>query len=323
VLERQRQGLVVAPTQDPTAGRMITLSTPSSPRQAVMPRLQAKSFAVPDDVRTMAKVRFETVGLDDATVGHCRFEPGWRWSTDMGPMVGVLSCPIRHLGYSVSGAIRIVMDDGQTLDVGPDSVFDIPPGHDKWVIGDEPWVTIEWGASGRALDAALNESGARSLATVLFTDIVDSTVRLQLIGDAAWHDLLSTHNARLREQLNMHRGREVKSTGDGLLAIFDSPTRAARCALAMTRTVRAVGLEIRAGLHTGEVELVGDDVRGIAVHTAARILALAGPGEVLVSSSTGGLLEGSGIELEDAGLHEMKGLSGMRQVFRLVVSPAP
>jgi len=288
-----------------------------------MPRLQAKSFAVPDDVRTRPKVRFETVGLDDATVGHCRFEPGWRWSTDMGPLVGVSSCPIRHLGYSVSGAVRVVMHDGQTLDVGADTVFDIPPGHDKWVIGDEPWITIEWGASGRALDAALNESGARSLATVLFTDIIDSTVRLQAIGDAAWHDLLSTHNARLREQLNVFRGREVKTTGDGLLAIFDSPTRAVRCAVEMTRSVRAIGLEIRVGLHTGEVELVGDDVRGIAVHTAARILALAGPGEVLVSSSTSGLLEGSGIALEDAGLHEMKGLAGLRQLFRLVAPARP
>lgn len=288
-----------------------------------MPRLQAKSFAAPDDVRTMPKVRFETVGLDDATVGHCVFEPGWRWSTGMGPLVGSASCPIRHLGYSISGAVRVVMDDGQTLDIGPDAVFDIPPGHDKWVVGNEPWVTIEWGASGRALDAALQEAGARSLATVLFTDIVDSTALLQAIGDAGWRDLLATHNARLREQLNVYRGREVKTTGDGLLAIFDSPTRAVRCAVEMTRSVRAIGLEIRAGLHTGEIELVGDDVRGIAAHTAARILGLAGPGDVLVSSTTSGLIEGSGIELEDAGVHELKGLPGLRQVFRLVVPPTP
>jgi class 3 adenylate cyclase len=288
-----------------------------------MPRLQAKSFAAPDDVRTMPKVRFETVGLDDATVGHCTFEPGWRWSTGMGPLVGSASCSIRHLGYSMSGTMHVVMDDGQTLDIGPDTVFDIPPGHDKWVVGDEPWVTIEWGASGRAFRAALQETGARSLATVLFTDIVDSTVRLQAVGDAAWRDLLAAHNARLREQLNVHRGREVKTTGDGLLAVFDSPTHAVRCALDMTVSVRAIGLEIRVGIHTGEIELVGDDVRGIAVHTAARIVALAGPGEVLVSSTTGALLEGSGIELEDAGIHELKGLSGPRQVFRLVVPPRP
>ena len=288
-----------------------------------MPRLQAKSFAAPDDVRTMTKVRFETVGLDDATVGHCRFEPGWRWSTDMGPVIGVSSCPIRHLGYAVSGAMRVVMDDGQTLDIGPDTVFDIPPGHDKWVMGDEPWVTIEWGASGRALSAALNERGDRSLATVLFTDIVDSTARLQLVGDAAWRDLLAAHNALLREQLNVSRGREVKTTGDGLLAIFDSPTRAALCAVAMTRSVRALGLEVRVGVHTGEIELVGDDVRGITVHTAARVLALARPSEVLVSSTTAGLLEGSGLVLQDAGVHELKGLPGSRQLFRLVVSQEP
>jgi class 3 adenylate cyclase len=284
-----------------------------------MPRLQAKSFATPDDVRTLPKVRFETVGLDDATVGHCSFDAGWRWSTDVGPMVGTTSCPIRHLGYAMSGTMRVVMDDGQTLDIGPGTVFDIPPGHDKWVVGDEPWVTLEWGASGRALGAALNETGPRTLATVVFTDIVDSTSRLGQVGDSRWRDLLATHNARLREALNAHRGREVKTTGDGFLAVFDSPTRAVQCAAEMTRSARAIDLEIRVGVHTGEIELVGDDVGGIAVHVAARVLALAGPNEVLVSSTTSGLLEGSGLILEDAGSHELKGLPGARQVFRLVV----
>jgi len=287
-----------------------------------MPRLQAKSFAAPDDVRTMPKVRFETVGLDDAIVGHCTFEPGWRWSTEIGPLMGSASCPIRHLGYSMSGAVHVVMDDGQTLDIGADTVFDIPPGHDKWVTGDEPWVTIEWGASGRALGTALDEASSRSLATVMFTDIVDSTAKVEQLGDAAWRDLLAAHNARLREQLNIYRGREVKTTGDGVLAIFDSPTRAVQCAAAMTRSTRAIGIEIRVGVHTGEIELVGDDVRGIAVHTAARVLALAGANEVLVSATTSGLLEGSGMVLEDAGVHEMKGISGARQVYRLVIQPA-
>ena len=191
-----------------------------------MPRLQAKSFAASDDIQMMPKVRFVTVALDDATVGHCYFEPGWRWSTDMGPLFGATSCPIRHLGYSMSGLLHVVMDDGQPLDVGPDSVFDIPPGHDKWVVGDEPWIAIEWGASSRAARAVMDDGGARSLATLLFTDIVDSTATLQRLGDAAWHDLLAAHNARLREQLNVFRGREVKTTGDGVLAIFDSPARA-------------------------------------------------------------------------------------------------
>jgi class 3 adenylate cyclase len=290
---------------------------------AGLPRLQARSFATPDEVRTAHRVRFETVGLEDATVGYCTFEPGWRWSTDIGPLMGATSCPIRHLGYSMSGTVRVVMDDGQMLDIGPHTVFDIPPGHDQWVIGDEPWVAVEWGASGRALGAALNEAGTRSLLTVLFTDIVDSTARLQAVGDAAWRDLLAAHNARLREQLNIFRGREVKTTGDGLLAVFDSPTRGAQCAVEIIRSVQTIGLEIRAGLHTGEVELVGDDVRGIAVHTAARILALTAPSEVLVSSTTAGLLEGSGLVLEDAGVHELKGLAGTRQVFRLVVPHPP
>ena len=283
-----------------------------------MPRLQAKNFANPDDVRTMPKMRVEMVGLDDVSVGHCSFEPGWRWSTDMGPMLGTQSCPMRHLGYTISGAMQVVMDDGQQLEIQPGTVFEIPPGHDKWVLGDEPWVCIEWGASARAMDAVAESGGQRALATVVFTDIVESTTTLERIGDKAWQTLLLAHDARLREELNVYRGREVKTTGDGFLAIFDSATRAVRCAAAMTRSARSLDLHIRVGVHTGEVEFSGGDARGIAVHAAARILALAGPDEVLVSSTTSELLEGSGLVLEDAGTHELKGLSGKRQVFRLV-----
>ena len=282
-----------------------------------MPRLQAKSFARPDDIRTMPLVRVETVALDEASVGHCRFEPGWRWSENMGPMLGTTSCPMRHLGYTVSGSIHVVMDDGQALDIGPDEVFDIPPGHDKWVVGDEAWVTIEWGGTGRAMREAMRDTPGRMLATVVFTDIVASTTRLNEVGDARWRDLLTAHNARLREQLNVYRGREVNTTGDGFLALFDSPTRAVRCATAMVEVSHAVGVEIRAAVHTGEVELIGDDVRGIAVHVAARILALAGADEVIVTATTAELLEGSGIALTDAGAHELKGLSGARRVWRV------
>ncbi len=282
-----------------------------------MPRLQAKGFGAADDVRVMPLVRVETVSLDDATVGHCRFDPGWRWSADMGPLLGTTSCPMRHLGYTMSGAIHVAMDDGQALDIGPGEVFDVPPGHDKWVVGDEPWVTIEWGGSGRAMLAALHDSPGRMLATVVFTDIVDSTARVHELGDGAWRDLLSTHNGRLREELNAFRGREVKTTGDGLLAVFDSPTRAVRCAASMVDASRAMGVSIRVGVHTGEVELVGDDVRGIAVHVAARVLALAGADQVWLTTTTAELVEGSGFQLEDAGSHELKGLSGVRQLWRV------
>jgi class 3 adenylate cyclase len=286
-----------------------------------MPRLQAKSFAQPDDVRAMPKVRIETVTLDESTVGHCSFAAGWRWSTDLQPVVGTPSCLIRHLGYVISGSLRVEMDSGETLDIGSNTVFEIPPGHDKWVLGDEPWTVVEWGASSRAMAVALNETAERSLATVMFTDIVDSTATLERVGDAAWHDLLIAHNELLRDELNIFRGREMKTTGDGFLAVFDSATRAVRCAAAMTRSTQAMALPIRVGLHTGEVEFVGGDVRGIAVHAAARVMALAGPNEVMVSSTTSGLLEGSDLVLVDAGLHELKGLSGARQVFRLGASP--
>jgi len=286
-----------------------------------MSRLQAKSFAQPDQVRSMPGVRIETVGLDEATIGHCSFDPGWRWSTDLGPMVGTPSCPIRHVGYTMSGRLRVVMDDSETLDIGPNEVFEIPAGHDKWVIGDEAWVAVEWGASSRAMVVAMHETSERSLATVMFTDIVDSTATLERIGDNAWHDLLVAHNSLLRDELNVFRGREMKTTGDGFLAVFDSATRAVRCAAAMIRSMQAINLSIRIGLHTGEVEFVGGDVRGIAVHAAARVMALAGPNEVMVSSTTSGLIEGSDLVLEDAGRHELKGLSGVRQVFRLQDSP--
>lgn len=288
-----------------------------------MPRLLAKSFAAADDVRTMPNARFETVGLDESVVGHCTFDPGWRWSVDVAPMMGTTSCPIRHLGYSMSGLVHVEMDDGRTLDIGPGMVFDIPPGHDQWVIGDEPWVSIEWGASGRALDEALQDGGARSLATVVFTDIADSTATLQRIGDGAWRDLLQAHFARIREQLNVYRGREVKTTGDGVLAVFDSPTRAVRCGLAMVASTQSIGVEIRVGVHTGEIEFVGDDVRGIAVHTAARVLGVADRNEVLVSGTTAGLLEGAGLVVEDAGVHELKGLTGARRLHRVVGDQGP
>ena len=138
------------------------------------------------------------------------------------------------------------------------------------------------------------------------------------MGDWAWRELLATHNARLREQLNTFRGRLVKSTGDGILAVFDSPNRAVRAAAAMSSAARAIDLPIRIGVHTGEVELVGEDIRGLAVHAAARVMALGGADDVMVSSTTHDLLEGSNLTLEDAGTHELKGLPGARQVYRLV-----
>jgi class 3 adenylate cyclase len=281
-----------------------------------MPRLHYKSFAAPDEVRPFPHGHAEVVRLDESVIGRAVYEPGWRWSTAMPAIAGTATCQLHHLGYSISGAIHVVTDDGQAIDIPADSVYEIPPGHDAWVVGDDPWVTVEW-TSARSFGLSPDRPGEGVVVTVLFTDIVDSTATLQRMGDAAWRDLLMIHNTRLRDELNVFRGREVKTTGDGFLAVFDSATRAVRCGAAMALTARNMGLPIRVGVHTGEVEFVGSDARGLAVHAAARVMSVGGPNEVLVSSTTYDLLEGSGLNLEEAGTHEMKGLPGARRVFRL------
>jgi class 3 adenylate cyclase len=150
----------------------------------------------------------------------------------------------------------------------------------------------------------------RVLATVLFTDIVDSTRRAAEMGDRDWHALLDAHDAVVRSQLARFRGREVNTSGDGFLAMFDGPQRAIRCAIAIRDAVKALGIEVRAGLHTGECEVRGDDIGGIAVHIGARVSALAGPNDVLVSSTLRDLVIGSGLEFEERGSYELKGVPG-------------
>jgi pimeloyl-ACP methyl ester carboxylesterase len=157
----------------------------------------------------------------------------------------------------------------------------------------------------------------RVLATVLFTDIVGATARAAELGDRAWRDLLERHNAVVRRELERGRGREVDTAGDGFLATFDGPARAIRSAHAIAERVQTLALDIRSGLHTGEVELVGDHMRGIAVHIGARTAALAGPGEVLVTSTVKDLVAGSGIEFEDRGVRALKGVPGEWRVFRV------
>jgi len=155
----------------------------------------------------------------------------------------------------------------------------------------------------------------RILATVLFTDIVGSTERAAALGDHAWRTLLDTHHEIVRRELERHRGREIQFIGDGLLATFDGPARAIRCACAIADAVRVLGIEIRAGLHTGEIELAGNDVRGIAVHIGSRVAAEAGAGEVLVSSTVKDLVAGSGIRFADRDFHALKGVPGEWRLF--------
>ncbi|QOZ23340.1 adenylate/guanylate cyclase domain-containing protein [Bradyrhizobium sp. CCBAU 51753] len=155
----------------------------------------------------------------------------------------------------------------------------------------------------------------RVLATVLFTDIVASTEKAAALGDHRWRDLLDTHHAAIRRVLSRFRGREIKTTGDGVLATFDGPARGVRCACAIADETRSLGIEVRAGLHTGECEMIGDDIGGIAVHIGARVAALAGAGEVLVSGTVKDLVAGSGLRFGDRGNQSLKGVPGDWRVF--------
>ena len=158
----------------------------------------------------------------------------------------------------------------------------------------------------------------RVLATVLFTDIVGSTDHAVRIGDLRWHDLVDAHNALVQTQILQFRGRPIRSTGDGYLATFDGPARGVRCARAIAEAVQALGIRIRAGLHTGEIELIGEDIGGVAVHTAARVAAAADSDEVLVSHTVKDLVAGSGLRFRDRGEHTLKGVPGKWTLFGLV-----
>ena len=190
---------------------------------------------------------------------------------------------------------------------------ELPGGNmHHWV---EPWRTsfqeIAEFLTGQQADVADD----RVLATVLFTDIVDSTRRAAEMGDRDWRALLDAHDAIVRVQLNRFRGREVSTAGGSFLATFDGPQRAIRCAMAIRGAVQALDIEVRAGLHTGECEVRGDDIGGIAVHIGVRVSALAGPNDVLVSSTLRDLVIGSGLEFEDRGAHQLKGVPGEWHLF--------
>ena len=281
-----------------------------------MARLQAKPFSAPDQLRTFANGSAQILDLGDVVVGRLVWEPGWRWSKDVQPIAGTELCEYHHIGVTVSGTLHVVMRDGSELDIGPDTAYEIPAGHDAWVVGDEPQITFDF-AGMRTFGVPPDEAGERVLATILFTDVVESTATAERMGDTRWRKVLADQADRVRFQLAAHRGREVKDTGDGFLAIFDGTARAVRCAAAIRASVAELGIQIRAGIHTGEVEVVPNDVRGVAVHVAARIMALADPGEILVSGTTHDLLAGSSISFEDRGSHELKGLTGVRSVYAL------
>ncbi len=285
-----------------------------------MARRVPKNLRTPDESVRLPGVEEDLVFVGEEVVARIVQYPGWRWSTDMRSIAGGAWCESHHIGVMISGRQGALMRDGTVLEFGPDDVYDIPPDHDGYTVGDEPCVMIEWsgprtwaGRGSRFLD--------RSLATLLVSDIVESTSRLAEIGDAAWRELLGRHVARCRAALAEFRGTEVDLAGDGLLATFEGPARALRCAVVIRQGALADGLEVRSGVHVGEVEVVGDRVRGLAVHEAARIAAAARPGEILTSQTTRDLASGTGLAFEDRGLHELKGIAEARRLFSLSQEP--
>ena len=281
-----------------------------------MPHLQRKGFSQADQARTFPNGKIDVVQLGEVAVGRFLLQPGWRWSKDVAPIAGTRSCQHRHLGYTISGSLHVRMDDGSELVIRAGDAYEIPPGHDGWVEGDEAWDSVEF-TSARTFAVSPEELGERTLATILFSDIVDSTAMLARLGDHAWAELLQEHNLRIRAAIDQFRGREMATLGDGFLALFDGPARAVRAAAVMDQAVADLGLRLRVGIHTGELEIVGGQARGVAVHMAARVAAVAGAGEVLISATTHDLLDGSGMSFELRGEHELKGLSGKRPLFVL------
>jgi class 3 adenylate cyclase len=202
----------------------------------------------------------------------------------------------------------------EVADLIPGARYVEYPGRDtySWLV--EPWLDglEEFLTGGRSADGS-----DRVLATVMFTDIVGSTEHASRLGDGQWRKLLKEHNDIVRDSLDRWRGTEIKSTGDGFLATFDGPARAVRCAREIVEGVTPLGLDVRTGLHTGECELVGDDVAGMAVHIGARVMAAAEPGEVLTSSTVKDLVVGSELQFEDRGSHELKGVPDEWRLYAL------
>jgi class 3 adenylate cyclase len=268
----------------------------------------------PDETVRFGGVTEQLISIGGLTVSRSVQPAGWHWREHFQPLLGGHWCQAHHVGVMLSGHQGILLEDGTELEFGPGDLYDIPPGHDGWTIGEEDCVFLEWSGMRRWVGGA---SAHRVLASLLFTDIVDSTGIAARMGDAPWHDLLTLHFAQADEAIERFGGRRITTTGDGVFASFDAAAAAVRCGSEIRTSAAAAGLELRVGVHVGEVELAGDDVRGVTVHEAARVMAAAEGGEVLTSEAVKLLCAGSDLAFEDAGVHTLKGVAGTRRLYRV------
>ncbi len=279
-----------------------------------MSPVEVRDLGEPEAVVTHPLGASSQVRLAGTVVTRHVLQPGWSWEAHAQPEVGTASCELYHRGVVLRGRMGIRTDGGEEVVVGPNQVFDLPPGHVTWVEGDEELVMVDW-AGGAGFDTPPGE-GARVMATILFTDIVDSTAHARKEGDAAWKHTVAMHEDVVRTVLVRFGGREVETAGDSFLIVFDGAERAIRCGLGLVDALAAIRVSIRVGIHSGEVALSGERVRGVAVHAAARILAEAGSGEVLVSGTTHDLAEGAaGLAFESRGRYRLKGLEREHELF--------
>ena len=255
------------------------------------------------------------VRLAGTVVSRIVLQPGWSWLEHAQAEAGTKSCELYHRGVVVTGRLGVRTDAGEEVVIGPDHVFDIAPGHVTWVDGESELVMLDW-AGGGGFGEEPGPGGHRVMKTMLFTDIVDSTGQAERRGDQAWRRTLDMHDDVVRSVLMTFGGQEMGTAGDSFLILFDSAERAIRCAFELVGALGPIGITIRAGIHSGEVILADEQVRGVAVHVAARIMANAAPGEVLVSAMTRELAEGGqALAFEARGRHRLKGVEREHELF--------
>lgn len=279
-----------------------------------MSRVEVRDLGEPEAVVSYPLGETSQVRLARTVISHHVLQPGWSWEEHAQGSVGTASCELYHRGVVLGGRMGIRTDEGEELIIGPYQVFDLPPGHVTWVEGEDVLEMVDW-AGGAGFDPKPGGE-ARAMATILFTDIVDSTVRARQAGDASWERTAAMHEDVVRGVLAGFGGREIETAGDSFLVVFGSAEGAIRCGLALVGALDEIQLQIRVGIHSGEVLMTGDQIRGLAVHAAARVMARAGAGDVLVSGITRDLTEGAtGLTFESRGRHHLKGLDREHELF--------